>query len=367
MKRFPVPLCFASWPTSPKEVVGSAQPLAGARLLGLLGKHRDLEELEVLCRARYIRRISKGYNMTLWFWSGFVHCVNRSFLKFHWFLEGWLGGFQVLFKQIWPCNKTPSPNTRWPNTLKWLENRSAEPKSSPAKLEEKQRRDLPKKTNQVTKTKPTSKPTHPKITPKPPHIPPPNTLSLCPPTELRWPFCFATWPWRSWKQMRPSRFASQVLPADGLGGTTGACEKKTTGATKHKRNSSITQRAENRKNNTTATNGTSPRSFQYFFCFSPNFKPNQPPNQNQTKPTDPNQPTDLTKPSDLQVSLLSASEPLWAALCASVLLHESLAPTELMGGSVERGAWGGGEGGMVVGGWGGVGWVWFGVWLLLMG
>eukprot|EP00434_Breviolum_minutum_P002825 symbB.v1.2.002482.t1/scaffold131.1/size310497/2 len=35
-----------------------------------------------------------------------------------------------------------------------------------------------------------------------------------------------------------------------------------------------------------------------------------------------------------EVSLLSASEPLWAALCASLMLHESLAPRELLGGAL---------------------------------
>lgn len=35
-----------------------------------------------------------------------------------------------------------------------------------------------------------------------------------------------------------------------------------------------------------------------------------------------------------EVSLLSASEPLWAALCASLMLHQSLAPSELVGGAL---------------------------------
>eukprot|EP00913_Durusdinium_trenchii_P016524 g15530.t1 len=35
-----------------------------------------------------------------------------------------------------------------------------------------------------------------------------------------------------------------------------------------------------------------------------------------------------------EVSLLSASEPLWAALCAALLLHQSLAPSELLGGAL---------------------------------
>ncbi|CAJ1337460.1 unnamed protein product [Effrenium voratum] len=35
-----------------------------------------------------------------------------------------------------------------------------------------------------------------------------------------------------------------------------------------------------------------------------------------------------------EVSLLSASEPLWAALVASLMLHQSLAPSELMGGAL---------------------------------
>ena len=40
------------------------------------------------------------------------------------------------------------------------------------------------------------------------------------------------------------------------------------------------------------------------------------------------------------MSLLSASEPLWAALCASLMLHQSLAPSELVGGAASGVAWG---------------------------
>ena len=38
--------------------------------------------------------------------------------------------------------------------------------------------------------------------------------------------------------------------------------------------------------------------------------------------------------------MLSASEPLWAALCASLMLHQSLAPSELVGGALVVGPWG---------------------------
>ena len=42
------------------------------------------------------------------------------------------------------------------------------------------------------------------------------------------------------------------------------------------------------------------------------------------------------------MSLRSASEPLWAALCASLMLHQSLVPSELVGGAasgVGMGSW----------------------------